>query len=115
MHNTNTPHHNHHTRAASQPARWSKEDIRAARMVAIAPLLEKRGMHLIENGGGNYSIREHPGLIIKDSYWRLPERNTGGNAIDLLTQVLRLNFNDAMLELSQTRDALESGAGPKPS
>ena len=112
----NTTTHNHHARRpASQTPRWSKEEIRAARMVAIAPLLEKRGMHLIESGGGNYIVREHPGLVIKDSYWRHPERNTGGNAIDLLTQVLRLSFNDAMLELSQMHDVRESGAEPKPS
>jgi hypothetical protein len=111
----NTTTHNQHARpAASQTPRWSKDDIRAARMVAIAPLLEKRGMHLIESGGGNYIVRERPGLIIKDSYWRLPERNTGGNAIDLLTQIMRLGFNDAMLELSQTHDAQRRGAEPKP-
>jgi hypothetical protein len=115
MNNMNTTHHNHHTRAASQTPRWSKEQIREARMIAIAPLLEKRGMHLIESGGGNYLIREHPGLIIKDSYWRHPERGAGGNAIDLLTQILRLSFNDAMLELSQTHDARESAAAPNTS
>jgi hypothetical protein len=111
----NTNAHNHHPRpGASQTPRWSREDIRAARMVAIAPLLEKRGMHLFETGGGNYVIREHPGIIIKDSYWRCPERNTGGNAIDLLTQVMRLGFNEAMLELTQTRGAGETGVEPKP-
>ena len=108
--------HKHHARpATSQTPRWSKEQIRAARMVAIAPLLEKRRLHLIESGGGNYIIREHPGLIVKDSYWRCPERNTGGNAIDLLTQVFRLGFNEAMQELLQMRDAPECLGGPKPS
>jgi len=111
----NATHHNPRARAATQTPRWSKEQIRAARMVAIAPLLEKRGMHLIKSGGGNYIVRERPGLIIKDSYWRRPEHGAGGNAIDLLTQEMRLGFNEAMLELSQTRDALENGVEPKPS
>ena len=110
----NTTHCKPHARAAPRAPRWGKEDIRAARMVAIAPLLEKRGLHVIETGGGNYIIREHPGLIIKDSYWRHPERGAGGNAIDLLTQVLRLGFNDAMQELMQMHEARESSVAPEP-
>jgi hypothetical protein len=94
---------NCHTPANGAPPapRWHKEQIRSARTVAIAPLLEKRGMHLAESGNGNYTIREHPGLIIKDCYWRWPERNLSGNTIDLYMHVLRMSFNNAMLELSQ--------------
>ena len=84
-------------------------------MVDIASLLEKRRLHLIETGGGNYTVREYPGLIIKDGYWRWPELELGGNAIDLCLQVLRLNFNDAMLELTQTPDAPQHDMAPKPS
>ena len=84
-------------------------------MAAIAPLLEKRRLHLIDAGGGNYTVREHPGLIIKDGYWRWPERELGGNAIDLCMQVLRLNFNDAMHELTQAHEAKEGGITLKPS
>ena len=84
-------------------------------MAPIAALLEKRRLHLIESGGGIYTVREYPGLIIKDGYWRWPERELGGNAIDLCLQVLRLGFNDAMLELSQIPDAQESRIAPKAS
>ena len=87
--------------AASQTPRWTKEQIRAARLTPIAPYLEKRGLHLIENSADNHAVREYPGLIIKDGYWRWPERNAGGNTIDLCMQVLRLSFNDAMRELTQ--------------
>ena len=117
MNTTRTTHparHNARTHAAPRASRWDKEDIRAARMKTIAPLLEKRGLHLIETGGGNYIVREHPGLIIKDSYWRHPERGAGGNTIDLLTQVLRLSFNEAMQELMQTRETQEDADAPKP-
>ena len=107
-------HHKHPARATTQAPRWSKEQIRVARMVAIAPLLKKRGLHLIETGGGNYIIREHPGLIIKDSYWRHPECGAGGNAIDLLTQVMRLGFNEAMQELMQMHETRESSVAPGP-
>jgi len=109
-----TPTHQTRQARASAP-RWSKEQIRDARMAPIAPLLEKRRLHLIETGGGNYSVREYPGLIIKDGYWRWPERELGGNAIDLCLQVLRLNFNDAMLELTQAPDARERGMALEPS
>ena len=109
-----THHHKHHTRAATQTPRWGREDIRAARMAAIAPLLEKRGLHLLESGGGNYTIREYPGLVIKESYWRCPGRGKGGNTIDLCMQILRLSFNEAMLECLQTLEAREGGNVPKP-
>jgi hypothetical protein len=38
----------------------------------------------------------YPGLIVKDSYWRWPERNLAGNAIDFFVQVLGLSFQEAM-------------------
>jgi hypothetical protein len=36
-------------------------------------------------------------MVVKDSYWRLPERNLAGNAIDL--RVLGLSFHDAMRQI----------------
>lgn len=87
--------------AATSP-RWTREQIRAARLAPLLPLLEKRSLHLIETGGGNFLVREHPGLVVKDCYWRWPERDLGGNAIDFCTQVLRLSFNQAMHELTES-------------
>ena len=84
-----------------KPARpWTREQIRAARMAALAPLLGKRGHQLVEQGGGNFLVPAFPGLIVKDSYWRWPERNQSGNAIDFLVQVLGLSFHAAMTELA---------------
>jgi hypothetical protein len=82
--------------------RWTREQIRAARLAPLVPLIAKRGLALVETGGGNFELREHPGLIVKDSYWRWPERAMQGNAIDFCTQVLRLSFHQAMRELLQT-------------
>ena len=79
--------------------RWSREQIRAARLVPLGPLLEKRGLALVETGGGNLLVAAHPGLIVKDCYWRWPERDLAGNAIDFCTHVLGLSFHDAMREL----------------
>jgi hypothetical protein len=78
---------------------WTREQIRAARLAPLLPLLAKRGLTLLEHGGGNFEVRAHPGLIVKDSYWRWPEHGLQGNAIDFCTQVLRLSFHQAMREL----------------
>ena len=84
----------------SAPPRWTREQIRAARLAPLVPLLEKRGLSLVETGGGNFLVSAYPGLIVKDSYWRWPERDRGGNAIDFCTQILRLSFHEAMRELT---------------
>jgi hypothetical protein len=78
---------------------WTREQIRNARMAGLVPLLEKCGHKLVETGGGNFLVPAFPGLIVKDSYWRWPERNLSGNAIDFLVQVLGLSFHDAMREI----------------
>ncbi len=79
--------------------RWSREQIRAARMAPLLPLLQKRGLQLLEQGGGNFLLPAFPGLILKDSYWRWPERNLAGNAIDFHVQVLGLSFQQAMQDI----------------
>jgi len=79
--------------------RWSREQIRAARMVPLAPLLQKRGLQLTELPANNFELVSYPGLLLKDSYWRWPARNLAGNAIDFFVQVLGLSFNDAMRQI----------------
>ena len=80
---------------------WTREQIRDARKVDLATLLEKRGHLLVETGGGNCRVPDFPGLIVKESYWRWPERNLSGNAIDFHVQVLRWTFQDTMTELTR--------------
>ena len=80
--------------------RWTREQIRDARLVPLAPLLAQRGLQLLETGGGNFALTAFPGLIVKDSYWRWPTRDLAGNAIDFHTQILGLSFHDSMLILS---------------
>jgi len=84
----------------SASPRWTRDQIRAARLTPLLPLLEKRGLQLVETGGGNFQLSAFPGLVVKDSYWRWPERELGGNAIDFLVQVLGRSFHDAMRELT---------------
>ena len=86
-------------RTAATP-RWTREQIRAARLISLLPLLEKRGLQLTATGGGNFLVSAYPGLIVKDSYWRWPEHGLAGNAIDFFVQVLRFSFHDAMTELT---------------
>jgi hypothetical protein len=82
--------------------RWSREQIRAARLSPLAPLLQKRGLQLIAREADNFIVPAYPGLIVKDSYWRWPERNLAGNAIDFHVQVLGLSFHDAMRHITQS-------------
>ena len=86
--------------AHSRLPRWSREQIRAARLAPLAPLLEKRGLQLIEREAGNFTLPAHPGLIVKDSYWRWPERDQAGNAIDFFMRVLGLSFHESMRQIT---------------
>ena len=52
--------------------RWTREQIRAARQVPLVPVLQKRGLQLIEKEAGNFELPAFPGLVVKESYWRGP-------------------------------------------
>src|SRR3974390_1490496 len=54
--------------------RWTREQIRAARMAPLVPLLHKRGLQLIQKETGNFELSAFPGLILKERYWRWPQR-----------------------------------------
>ena len=82
--------------------RWTREQIRAARLAPLIALLQKRGIQLVPCEAGNFVLPAYPGLIVKDSYWRWPERNLAGNAIDFHVQVLGLSFHDAMRHITGT-------------
>jgi hypothetical protein len=85
--------------SASGP-RWSREQIRAARLAPLVPLLEKRGFQLIEREAGNFTLPAYPVLILKDSDWRWPERDQAGNVIDFFMRILGLSFHDAMRQIT---------------
>ena len=57
--------------------------------------------HLQEREAGNYAVAHFAGLIVKDSYWRWPERDLAGNAIDFCVKVLGLSFKNSMREISR--------------
>jgi len=80
--------------------RWSREQIRAARLAPLVPLLQQRGLQIIAGEAGNFILPAYPGLIVKDSYWRWPERSLAGNAIDFHVQVLGRSFHDAMRQIT---------------
>ena len=80
--------------------RWTRQQIRAARQTPLVPLLQKRGLQLIEKEAGNFQLPAFQGLILKQSYWRWPERNLAGNTIDFFVQVLGLSFHQAMHEIT---------------
>ena len=76
--------------------RWSREPIRAARLAPLLPVLQQRGLQVVEREAGNFSLPAYPGLRGKDSCWRWPERDLAGNALACCGQVLGLSFHDAM-------------------
>lgn len=80
--------------------RWTREQIRAARLAPLAPLLRKRGVELIELPADNFELAAYPGLLIKEGYWRWPQRDWAGNAIDFFMRVLGLSFHDAMRQIT---------------
>jgi hypothetical protein len=86
----------HKTTAAT---RWTREQIRAARLAPLVPLLQRRGLQLVPREADNFILPAYPGLILKESYWRWPERNLAGNAIDFHVQVLGLSFHEAMRQI----------------
>ena len=63
-------------------------------------MLEKRGLQVIAREAGNFILPAYPVLIVKDSYWRWPQRNLAGNAIDFFMRVLGLSFHDAMHQIT---------------
>lgn len=87
------------TTRSPQP-RWSRDQIRAARLAPLVPLLQKRSLQLVPQEAGNFLLPAFPGLIVKDSYWRWPQRNLAGNAIDFHVQVLGLSFHEAMRQIT---------------
>ena len=87
------------TTRSPQP-RWSRDQIRAARLAPLVPLLQKRSLQLVPQEAGNFRLPAFPGLIVKDSYWRWPQRNLAGNAIDFHVQVLGLSFHEAMRQIT---------------
>lgn len=76
--------------------RWSRAQIQAARRTSLPELLLARGLSLRETGAGNYRITEHPGIVVKRSFWREPDSDRAGNAIDFFVCVLGMSFNQAM-------------------
>ena len=82
--------------------RWTRQQIRSARMAPLLPLLQKRALCLVEKEAGNFELSAYPGLIVKESYWRWPQRELAGNTIDFFVKVLGLSFNDAMRQITGT-------------
>ena len=75
---------------------WSRRQIRAARAAELPPLLRRYGLRLQPAGADNFHVEMYAGLIVKRSFWRWPQRNMQGNAIDLFVNVLGFSFNEAM-------------------
>ena len=79
---------------------WPAESIRRARQAPLKPLLEQLGYRLDPLENDNWKTYGLPReIVIKEHYWSCPENGTGGNAIDLLVQVIGMPFSEAMERL----------------
>jgi len=47
--------------------RRTREQVHAARIAALVPLLQKRDLQLIQKEAGNFELSAFPRLIIKES------------------------------------------------
>jgi len=56
----------------------------------------KSFLPLAARTSGNYRIGGHPGIVIKQSYWREPDTGRAGNTIDFFVAVLGMTFHQAM-------------------
>lgn len=82
-------------------APWTREQIQAARRASLPELLNTRGLHLQATAAENYRIREHPGIVVKRSFWSDTDSDRAGNAIDFFIYVLGMSFNQAMEEITR--------------
>ena len=83
-------------------SKWSKQDIRSARHADLPSLLRREGFKIREIGGGNFELIERPGLIVKCGYWRWPQCDAQGNAIDLFVNVLGWSFAKTMKTITKS-------------
>ena len=75
---------------------WTKQQIRDARKIELAPLLIRRGFRLRPLQNGNTLVEDHPDLVVKQHYWTWPSKEIHGNAIDFLVLVEGKSFHQAM-------------------
>jgi len=80
--------------------KWTQEQIRRARQVALRPLLERMGYPMQELKNDNWKVYDLPkDIVVKETYWVCPDTGAGGNAIDLLVQIMGMSFSEAMDKL----------------
>ena len=77
------------------------KQIQAARRTPLPELLCAKGFDLQELGAGNYRIRQHPGIIVKQCFWRSADDDRAGNAIDFFISVLGMSFAQAMEQITE--------------
>jgi hypothetical protein len=80
--------------------KWTPAQIRRTRQVALRPLLEQMGFPMQELKNDNWKVYDLPAdIVVKETYWVCPDTGAGGNAIDLLDQVMGTSFSEAMKKL----------------
>ncbi len=68
----------------SPRSNWSRQQIRAARVAELPPLLRRYGLRLQPSGADNFHVEQYAGLIVKRSFWRWPERDSSEMRVMLM-------------------------------
>lgn len=101
---------------------WTKQQIRLARKIKLAPILLQRNyrLHPLKNGnfeilpalgaveGHDDNVTQESGIVIKESFWTWPERNMAGNTIDFFVKIEGRSFNQAMEIITKGRPVAQN-------
>jgi len=80
--------------------KWTATQLRAARRIPLKPLLDQIGYKMVPMSHDNWKVYGlSQEIVIKQNYWYSPDDRTGGNAIDLLVNVIGMSFSEAMATL----------------
>lgn len=81
--------------------RQTQGEPRPERLPSTDPYASRRKPRSARNQASDGPpLAAYKGLLLIDSYWRWPERDLAGNAIDFFVQFLGLSFNDAMRQIT---------------
>ncbi len=80
---------------------WTKQQIRLARKIELAPILAQRNYRLYPLENGNFRILHDDaahgaGIVVKESFWTWNEKNMAGNTIDFFMKIEGKSFNQTM-------------------
>lgn len=90
-----------------------KQLIKQARQANLVTYLIAQGHDLRPEGGGNYRLPGHGGLVVRGNHWQQFSTGDSGNAIDLLVRVFGMDFQTAVGQLTTENAATSTSPAPR--